>query len=116
MPVELITGQAGGIPRTRVDRPEVRAALEAAFAGELQERLPALRAALAAHPPRGGEAHRHAHTLASSCAVLGHPDASGLLRAAEIALADGDVTRPHELARAGRLVERAAALLTARRA
>lgn len=89
---------------------------DAALAAELDERLPALRAALTATPARGAEAQRHARTLASSAAVLGQVRAAALLRAAQTALLDGDASLPLEVARAGRLVDRAAVLLLGRNA
>ena len=92
-----------------------------AFTREAGRRLPGLRAWLAAatrpgaaEDPEGlAEALRDAHTLASGAAVAGFSTPAAFLRAAEIALSGAE--RPdrssYELARAQRLVERAAAAL-----
>ena len=76
---------------TRRLPPQAVASLREAFADELAERLPRLRAAV-----RSGrddllqQALRDAHSLASSAAVVGEGEASGAARAAEALL----VARP----------------------
>ena len=65
------------------------AGLREAFAGELADRLPRLRAAAASDGTTLlADAVRDAHALGSSAAVLGEPDASRAARAAESALLD----------------------------
>jgi HPt (histidine-containing phosphotransfer) domain-containing protein len=86
---------------TRRLPPEALAGLRDAFADEVGERLPRLRAAMerldagaasltgaapSDDPALLGEAIRDAHALGSSSAVLGEPEASRAARAAEAAL------------------------------
>lgn len=59
------------------------AGLAEAFAGEVAARLPALLSAVARLPDATAEATTHAHTLASSAAVLGETEASRAARACE---------------------------------
>lgn len=61
--------------------------LRAAFAHEVAERLPRL---LAAGSTPGPDALRDAHTLASSAAVVGEPEAALAARAAERHLRAGE--------------------------
>ena len=102
---------------------DLSAVVADAFAREVSRRLPGLRSWLgdATHPgydvdPEGLDvALRAAHTLASGAAVVGLTTAAAFLRAAEIALsgAERPDRAPYELARAARLVERAAVALDA---
>lgn len=59
------------------------AGLADAFAGEVAARLPALLAAVTRLPDAVAEATTHAHTLASSAAILGEAEASRAARACE---------------------------------
>jgi HPt (histidine-containing phosphotransfer) domain-containing protein len=78
------------------------AGLREAFAAEVAERLPRLRAAVV-DGSAGATAVRDAHTLGSSAAVVGEPAACRAARAAEAALLAGAPAREH--------VEELAALL-----
>lgn len=76
-------------PQARTD--DLRRGLSEAFAGEVGTRLPALRRALTAVQAGGsplavGEFVRHAHTLASSAAVLGEHIAAQHARSCELLL------------------------------
>ena len=71
--------------RSRVLPPEALAGLEEAFADEVSERLPRLLEIL--DGPPGPDALRDAHSLGSSAAVMGEPDASRTARALEAELA-----------------------------
>lgn len=80
--------------------PAALAGLREAYAGELAERLPRLRDAVAAGTPEAlADAVRDAHALGSSSVVVGEVEASRAARAAEAALlrlaVDGD---PRDLA------------------
>ena len=65
------------------------AGLQEAFAAEVAERLPRLRAAVDAGDPAGlDDVVRDAHALGSSAAVMGEPEASRSARAAEALLVE----------------------------
>jgi len=86
------------VPRAQVH--DLRDGLRAAFAEEVATRLPALREGLAAilstgDPLVAREVVRHAHTLASSAAVLGEDLASQHARKCELLLVEQvDAGRP----------------------
>lgn len=93
-------GSAGAVAGRPLPEAAVRA-LREAFADELAERLPRLRAAAAEPAPAAevlAQAERDAHTLASSAAMLGEPAAAAAARALEEALAAGRTRRLHPLA------------------
>lgn len=98
-----VRDQAGaGAPAVRRLPADALAGLRTAYAGELAERLPRLRAAAAAARPDAGllaAACRDAHALASSSVVVGEVVAAAAARAVEAALlrhaVDGD---PRDLA------------------
>lgn len=62
---------------------EVLVSLRLAFGAERDERLPALRAALADDAAPTGEARRAAHSLASSAVVVGEPRLAEMARDVE---------------------------------
>ncbi len=79
-------------PRARVLPPHAMAGLREAFAAEVAERLPHLQAVrVGSGPDQLAAALRAAHSLGSSAAVLGEPEASRVARAVEAALLTADV-------------------------
>jgi HPt (histidine-containing phosphotransfer) domain-containing protein len=89
----------GGAATARLPA-EVVASLRAAFAEEVAARLPRLRGAV--DGVLGEDVLRDAHTLASSAAVVGEPEASRLARELETLIEVDDVDGA--CAAAGRLV------------
>lgn len=82
------------LAQTRRLPPSALAGLRTAFAAEVAERLPRLRAAVASGDPhRLDVAVRDAHTLGSGAAVVGEGAAARAARAAEAALLE----RPDDL-------------------
>ena len=101
------------LPAVRRLPPAALAGLREAYAGELVERLPRLRAAVAAGTAASlADAVRDAHSLGSSSVVVGEVEASRAARAAEAALlrlaVDGD---PRDLAAVRASVDALGALL-----
>lgn len=91
---------------TRRLPPQALAGLREAFASELAERLPRLRAAVASvDDALLQQALRDAHTLGSSAAIVGEADASRAARAAEALLADRAEGAPVPPALAARVDE-----------
>lgn len=94
--------------RGRALPPEALAGLRTAFAAEVAERLPRLRAVRpGASPDLLSQALRDAHCLGSSAVVLGELEASRVARSVEAALGDGQVAAVPEQ------VERLSILLAA---
>lgn len=81
-----MSGEAGALTRLPA---EAVASLRRAFAGELVERLPHLRALHEGSAPDRDDIRRAVHSLASSAAVVDEPAASRAARALEEALVDG---------------------------
>ena len=74
---------------TRRLPPGALAGLHEAFAGEVAQRLPALTAAVGSGDPAAlAAAVRDAHSLGSSAAVVGEPEASRAARRVEALLSD----------------------------
>lgn len=75
--------------QTRVVPAGLVASLRTAFAAERDERVPALRAALAHPDAPTADARRAAHALGSSAYVVGEPDLGALARDVEARLDAG---------------------------
>ena len=102
----------GAVAAVRRLPPAALAGLREAFAAEVAERLPRLRAAAASGDPDAlATALRDAHSLGSSAVVVGEPEVSRSARAVEQLLLEWQAGSPPETVRLRDRVDALAARL-----